>query len=209
MTRLVIFIEGGNNDEYRDFRYSFKNLLAKIIPESRQYHLEIKMQLDRGRVVRDFCKEFKASAHLPNYHILMLLDGEEKRAENTTPLTHIKQHNLGWELDTIPEHSVFIMQICIESWFVADSALFTNNCPPENSAKIFELLKTHYPTDQHGKTKITEILNQACNHANMGEYHKIKHALQFIRNLNPEHAKINSPSFSEFYNGMNNIASRS
>ena len=208
MRRLVIFIEGGNKDEYRDFRYSFKNLLAKIIPESRQYQIEIKIQLDRGRVVRDFCKEFKDSAHLPNYHILMLLDGEEKRAENKTPLAHIKQHNPGWDLDNIPEHYVFIMQICIESWFAADNTLFTEKCSPEISDKITEFLEPHYPTDQHGKAKITEILNQACNHANMGKYHKISHAIQFIRNLNPEHAKINSPSFSEFYNGLNNLVSR-
>ncbi|MDI9408883.1 MAG: DUF4276 family protein [Candidatus Pacebacteria bacterium] len=185
--RVIIFIEGGNRAESRNFSDAFKLLFKKINPSLQ--NIDIRIQRDRGRVVRDFTKEYNKQGHRDDCRILMLIDGEKPRSPNSTAHSHIKETDKNLKMDHIPEDAVYIMQICMESWLISDS----NQFPEVDFAGHSDLL---------GKAKVDELINQASKLKYNLEYHKIDHGIKFIANLDPQVAKQKSHSFNEFYHGL-------
>ena len=188
MVREVrLYIEGGGSEEAtkRPFREGLRHFFRDFDGEARQKRIPFELIPCGSQSAT--CRNFgRALADHPEAFNLLLIDAECPVSVDKT--THVR-NNAGQSWAGVGEDHFHLMVQVMEAWFLADPEGLTsyygqefnaNALPPSNDIEVVE------------KAKVLKALEQATAHTQKGKYHKIRHASELLKLIQP--LKVRSAS---------------
>lgn len=107
-----------------------------------------------------------------------------------------------WDLTSVPEASVHLMVQVMETWIVAD---------PEALVRYYgqgfrgSKLPKGTNLEKEPKARILHALKEATRHTGKGVYHKISHAAQLLRLVDPAKARSRCDHCERLFNELHRI----
>lgn len=210
MTILHIILEGGGNYKAnkRHLRIAFDRLVYKICAPKRPGSVKIEIHPAGGQheAISHFFKKHIENRNSPQIKTILLVDAEEPRKDDR-PTKHLEIVHAARKIEFSTEHesNVYLMQITMEAWLLADhQALELYYCP-----ETLKLIQSKCPegtiTDQFRKTQLFDILQEANSYKHGRNYDKIKDGHEILQRMNPVTASKNSNSFRDFSNGIKHL----
>ena len=197
--KTTIYIEGGGDTKqlHGALRQGFKSLfesagfggkLPKVVASG-----------SRNEAFADFKIAFNKKK--TDEVILLLVDSEDV-VETSLKWTHLKNRD-GWEKpQASTEDNVFLMVVCMESWFLADKAglktffgskFGTTKLPKNSDLEIIN------------KTELYDGLKKATEITTKGKYGKGQHSFKILTCLNGNKVANHGKYSKEFFEYLESV----
>lgn len=131
---------------------------------------------------------------------ILLVDAETV-VTVTDPRVHLRSED-GWDLVSASGASVHLMVQIMETWIVAD---------PEALARYYgqgfrrAKLPKRTNLEKEPKARILDALKEATRHTGKGAYHKISHAAQLLRRMDPARVRSRCDHCERPFNELHRI----
>jgi len=181
---VIIYVEGGAPGQTKAAcRQAFRLFLEKVI---RPGSFKVIASGDRASTFQDFRAALKKH---PNDFVILLVDSEE--AVVGSCWQHLRTRvGDGWHKpDAATEDQAHLMVRVMESWFLADrSALLayygqgflSNSLPGQTNVELIS------------KQDVFSNLEHASRPTKKGEYHKTRHGLDLLQEIDPNRVRTAS-----------------
>ena len=170
--KVVLFVEGTNDDTNGDLRQGFENLLKK--------ELAGKMPIIKlGNGINQTINKFSNTEGVK--FLLIDLDGV-----SSTRIERLKMYNL-------PESKTFFMIQAMEAWFLSQPDVLSNyykldlKIPKKHASEI---------------SKPDVELQRLTRGTTKKEYHKVRHAVELLSKLDVERLKKDFPDFKNLIDAL-------
>jgi len=185
---IRIYVEGGGDkkDTKSRVRQGFSGFLKDLVALAREKRIRWSIIAcgPRNSTFDDFQTALRT--HLQAFNVL-LVDSES--SVNAGPRQHLQDRD-GWDLSNVVDEQCHLMVQVVEAWFVADlSALerfygenFNSNPIPKNPN-----------VEQIDKNTLHSSLKAATWKTKKGEYHKIKHGPELLKQLDVSKVRNAAP----------------
>ena len=118
-----------------------------------------------------------------------------------SPRAHLRVSD-GWDLTGIPEDAVHLMAQVMETWIVADPKALAAYYGRGFSERK---LPARTNLEEEPKARILHALKEATRHTAKGAYHKINHAAQLLRRMDPAKVRSRCDHCERFFNELHRI----
>lgn len=199
MTRLLLFVEGGNSDEAARLRESWRLFFGEIdgLCRQRQVGFEVKPggSIDRTfEIFRRECQKYD-----PKKRCLLLVDADGAIPAEACPKVFLSKGHPAWELPSDKGPEVYHCMVqTFEAWLLADQAAALNHfgCNPG-------LLPDERSVDGLSKKKLGEILDAACRHRkDAPKYHKLRDGAALLKKIDPAKVQAHSPHCRRLFENL-------
>lgn len=188
MTGIAIYMEGGGDrsGSRAALRLGMNRFLGtlKKAARAKQIHWKLIACGSRDDAFRGFRNAIKTDPGALN---LLLVDAE--RGVTGTPKAHLRARD-GWDLSFATEPTVHLMVQTMETWIVAD---------PEALRAYYgrDFAKNKLPRrvklEDESKKQVSAALQEATRLTQKREYHKIWHASELLRRIDPAKVRARCP----------------
>ena len=184
MSRMTIYMEGGRDSpgQKRKLRVGMDTFLARLKNQARTRRWGWKLVPCGGR--QSAYETFiNARNHAADGETIVLLVDSEEAVTTATPAQHLRTRpGDRWELADVSDDHIHLMVQTMETWIVADpdtledyyGQYFNRNALPRAD-----------DMESVGKAAIANGLMQATRRTTKGEYHKISHASELLKRIDP------------------------
>ena len=200
MRGVAIYMEGGSDsrDTKTALRQGMEAFLITIKEAVREKSWRWKLVCcgSRDETFRKFRKAFQVGEYAIT---VLLVDAEapvEGPVEDRSVRDHLRSRD-GWDFDFVSAADVIHLMIqTIETWIVADQQALAKYYG--QGFRGNELPKT-INLETVAKTKISGALNRSIRHTQKGLYHKIRHASDLLKKIDPQHVASRCPSCARLF----------
>ena len=126
---------------------------------------------------------------------VLLVDAESPVANLHAPRAHLSQRD-GWTLADIGEESVHLMIQVMETWMVTDAGKLAEYY---GQGFVGHAIPQAQDLEGVGKEQIYDALKRATARTQKGEYHKIRHAADLLKIINPAIVRQRCPSCDRIF----------
>lgn len=184
MSGLAIYMEGGGTgrDTKDALRRGMDAFLGELKDAARRKSWRWKRVCCGGRD-----EAFRAFRQARNNgdgtNVVLLVDAESP--VNSSPSAHLSERD-GWDLKRADDDVLHLMTQTMETWIVAD---------PDNMAAYCKrgfdrnALPNADDLEAVAKSDISGALEKATRRTQKRKYHKIRHASELLKSINPEKAR--------------------
>ena len=123
----------------------------------------------------------------------LLVDSE--RPAQSKARSHL-QEGEGWNLSFATDGEIHLMVETMESWIIADTAALANFY---GSGFLPGALPDAENLESVGKTEIAKGFDNATRNSSMKKYHKIQHASELLKLIDPAPVQSRCPSARRFF----------
>lgn len=183
MTGIAIYLEGGGDKSgtKKKLRLGMSEFLSEIKKSCRDKRWSFKLVACGSRDVA--YKNFSNFNEFEKYHVAVLLVDSEEKVEVNHPHKHLAQHDL-WSFSENNKNNVHLMVHTMETWIVSDQ-----NAMQEYYGSQFNPINLPAELEEVSKSDIYNWLDKATSKTQKGRYHKIKHASDLLKLINPEEVR--------------------
>lgn len=178
---VSIYMEGGgqSKDSKAAMRQGMDMFLTEIkdVCRKKNWHWKLVCCGPRNEAYKRFQHEFLNG----DTEIVVLLVDSETRADALTPSDHLSARD-GWDFQGVDDDKLHLMVQTMETWVVADP-----NTLKEYYGNGFQknILPSHQNLEEVSKKDIEQVLDQATQRTQKGQYHKIRHASDLLQRMDP------------------------
>lgn len=185
---MRIFVEGGGEgQDRRFFRQGFAEFLAELANAAREKRIRWGVIASGSEALRDFqisCRKYPAAFNV------LLVDAESAVARS--PVEHLRTVRYPKsDTSALTEANCHLMVQLMEAWFLADhDALagyygngFSRNALPANAN-----------VEKVSKGDVEDGLKAATQNTSKGRYHKMRHAPELLRRIDPGKVRGAAPN---------------
>ncbi len=199
MRGVAIYMEGGGkgSETKRALRLGMTEFLQSIKEAARAKELRWKLVCcgPRDEAFRGFRNAVSNGGNVVN---VLLVDAEE--AVNEPPRDHLRGRDQ-WDLSFASEDAVHLMVQAMEAWIVADSEALAGYYGQGFRAR--RLPKANLETVL--KTTVERSLTEATQHTQKGPYHKIRHASDLLKRIDPDKSRGRCPHCERLFERLDRI----
>ena len=180
MSGVAIYMEGGGTgrDTKNALRQGMDAFLSSLKDAAREKSWHWKLVCCGGR--DEAFRAFRKADRTGNYKIVVLLVDAEGPIKGL-PDAHLNVRD-EWDLKEVENDLVHLMVQTIETWIVADAN--TLDSYYENDFKR-NLLPATLDLETVAKADVARALFRATEKTKKGEYHKIRHASDLLKRMDP------------------------
>lgn len=198
MSSITIYLEGGGTgaDTKSALRRGMDAFLDPIKRKARERSWRWNLVACGGRD-QAFRRFRDAVAARPDDTIVLLVDAETGIG-NSTPHEHL--HTLDhWNLAFAANETVHLMVQIMETWIIADTDALAGYYGPHFRANA---LPAAGQLETVTKDNIIGGLAQATHRTQKGVYHKIRHASELLKRIDPQKVRQRCPACDRFFNTL-------
>jgi hypothetical protein len=135
--------------------------------------------------------------------VVMLLVDAEDPVRTDSPIHHLSARD-GWNLEGVDGHVVHLMVQTMEAWIVADGDELSRYYGQRFRRNA---LPNRQNLEDEGKRDIERALYEATRRTQKGEYHKIRHASEILRSVDPLRVVQRCPAFARLFRTLGHTIS--
>ena len=181
MNSIAIFMEGGGrgNGSRAKIRAGMNAFLRELkkTAQAKSWSLNLLCRGSRNAAFRDF-----EIARRRGGHTLVVLLVDSEGPVSTSPREHLSAKD-GWNMRDSNDVAIHLMTQTMETWILADSEAlagyygqkFARNALPRSD-----------DLERVSKADVERALKQATQKTQKGVYHKIKHAGDLLKRIDPK-----------------------
>jgi len=183
VTGIAIYLEGGGvgANTKSALRRGMSEFLGEIRDNCRDNRWFFKLVAcgDRNEAYRGFYNfnEFE------KYHVVVLLVDSEEKVKAGYPHQHLTQRD-GWQFLENNKNNVHLMVQTMETWIVCDQ-----NAMKKFYGNNYRPIILPAELEDTSKPDISNWLDNATSKTQKGRYHKIKHASELMKQINPDEVR--------------------
>ncbi len=189
---------GGEKRDSRHARHVLREGMNEFLHEIRE---AARTKAVRWKLVpsgsRDaaFAAFQQACSQYDNTVVVLLVDSESP--VHTSPRNHLVTRETKWDLAGISEEVVHLMIQSMETWIVAD---------PDNLSQYYDqhfqrnALPSPHNLEGRSKVDISNSLKRATQRTSKGAYHKIRHASDLLKRIDPQLVRERCSSCNRLFN---------
>ena len=146
-------------------------------------------------------KRFRAALNQTRESVANILLVDAEAGVTTNARVHLENQE-SWDLSAARDDAVHLMVQTMETWIVAD---------PEALARYygqgfkFDRLSHWTDLELEPKTQIENRLRAATRRTTKGRYHKIKHASELLRRIDPARVRARCPHCKRFFEDLDRV----
>ena len=194
MTSIAIYIEGGGQSHSGRAmpRQGLEAFLARVKQEAidRSWHWRLICWGGRDETFR----RFRSAIWNKEADVVMLVVDAEGPLNNA-PLDHLQQRD-GWDLGFANEDMIHLMVQTMETWIVADPDALTDYY---GQGFRQSALPKNVDIEFVPKSDVERALNNATRTTQKGEYHKIRHASDLLKRIDPDRVRDRCPACARLF----------
>ncbi len=197
---IRIYVEGGgdNNLNRSKLREGFNTFLNDLIVLARDTEgVEwggVRACGSRGDAYEDFRIAVQTN---PDAFNVLLVDSETPVEDLASPWKHLKKASGKWNCPAgVSDEQCFLMVQCMETWLIADHAALRRFY-----GKGFQeaALPRNPKVEEVPKKSVEAALKKATAATTAGEYHKTKHGLNLLKELDTPTVRKAAPSCDRLF----------
>ena len=125
--------------------------------------------------------------------VMLVVDAESPL--NNAPIDHLRRQD-GWDLSFVNASMIHLMVQTMETWLVAD---------PDALAAYYgqgfrrSALPTHVDIESVPKSDVERAVNNATRDTQKGDYHKIRHASELLKRVDPDRVQDRCPACAKLF----------
>ena len=182
MTGIAIIIEGGGEGQSRKrLRLGMTEFLGEIRDNCRKKDWYFNLAAYGSR--NDAYKGFVHFNNFEKFHIVVLLVDSEEEVEAEHPHQHLTQRD-GWQFLENNKNNVHLMVQTMETWIVSDQ-----DAMKKYYGNRYKTINLPVELEETSKPDISNWLDNATSKTQKGRYHKIKHASELLKKINPDEVR--------------------
>lgn len=205
MSAVTIYMEGGGSGPegkaaLRQGMDSFLNRL-KEAAAARSWRWNLVPCGGRG----DAFNAFRQAAQENVEGIAVLLVDSEGPVPSDKPFREYLEENDRWDLSFASEDEIHLMIQIMETWIIADKKALANYC-----GEGFRKDELPNAQDMEGvsRSEVGRALEAAIGGSSRGRYHKIKHASDLLRQMNPDTVQDRCPACRRLFETLAEVIER-
>ena len=184
MNSIAIFMEGGGQGRGSQaiLRRGMDAFLRELKETARakSWRLNLSCSGSRNAAFERF-----ENARRRGGHTLILLLVDSEGPVNASPREHLSAKD-SWDMGDSNDDAIHLMAQTMETWILADSETLANYYG-QNFARN-EIPKSD-DLERVSKEDVEQALKQATRKTQKGAYHKIKHASELLKLIDPKKAR--------------------
>ena len=147
----------------------------------------------------DAFNEFRQAAQEGEEGITVLLVDSEGPVPSDKPFRKYLEENDRWDLSFASEDKIHLMIQIMETWIIADKQALANYYG-EGFRK--DELPDAQDMESVSRSEVGRALEAAVGTSSRGQYHKIKHASDLLRQLNPDTVQDRCPACRRLFDTL-------
>lgn len=183
VTGIVIYLEGGGDKSgtKQKLRLGMSDFLSEIRDSCKDNRWYFKLVACGSR--NDAYKKFNNFNEFKKYRVAVLLVDSEEKVEVKHPHKHLAQND-HWSFSEKNKNNVHLMVQTMEAWIVSDQ-----NAMQKYYGNRFNPINLPAELEEVSKSDISNFLDKATSKTQKGRYHKIKHASDLLKLINPDEVR--------------------
>jgi hypothetical protein len=178
VTEIRIYVEGGGDgkETRARVRQGFSGFLKDLVALARERRIRWSITAcgSRNSTLDDFLTALQTH---PEAFSVLLVDSEGPVSAG--PRQHLKDRD-GWDLSKIPDEQCHMMVQVMEAWLIADIAALKRYYGHRFNSKSAPGTRD---VEQVDKKKVYSFLKAATRKTTKGEYHKIHHGPELLKQV--------------------------
>lgn len=197
MSSIAIYMEGGGDgrDTKAALRLGMDSFLTGIKQAAREKSLRWKLVCcgSRYEAFRSFRSSFSNGEHAIT---ILLVDAEG--LVNRPVRDHLRWRD-GWDVAFASDDMVHLMIQTMETWIIADPDALTEYYGSKFKRNA---LPGALELEKVAKDDVGDAFNKATRPTRKGAYHKIRHASDLLKRINPREVKQRCPGCARLFRTM-------
>ena len=149
----------------------------------------------------DAYRGFKNEYQNTDTTIVVLLVDAEGPVTSDSPTNHLAAKD-GWDLEKVEDDSVHLMVQAMETWLVADRDALAKYYGQDIRRNA---LPNRQNLEEESKVDIANALEEATHRTQKGRYHKIRHASDLLKSINPQTIRDRCPSCARMFDTLGHL----
>lgn len=208
MTGVTIYMEGGGDyqDGKAQLRQGMDAFLIDLKSKVREKRWKWKMTPCGGR--QNAHDAFQNARNYPrDGEIIILLVDAEAPVTAATRAEHLRMRKGdGWDLTGVHEETIHLMVQTMETWIVADPTALRDYYGQHFKGNF---LPKAIDLETVANITVANALDKATRQAMpKGVYHKIRHASDLLKKIDPSIVQRRCPSCARLFNVLGNTINR-
>ena len=200
MSSITIYLEGGGDGKNTKaaLRLGMDAFLGPIKQLARTKSWHWKLVACRGRQ-QTYDKFRTEVSNDQTEGVFVLLVDAEAAVISNSPRAHLQTRDDSWDLDFATDAMVHLMVQAMETWIVADPDALAAYYGQRFLAKA---LPNTANLESVPRKDISRALKQATRRTQKGEYHKIRHASEILRRIDPQRVGQRCPACARLFSTL-------
>ena len=191
---IAIYVEGGGqgNSGRAMLRQGFDAFLARVKQEAIERSWRWRLICWGGRDAT--FHRFRSAIRDREADVVMLVVDAEGPLNNAV-LEHLQRRD-GWDLGFANEDMIHLMVQTMETWIVADPDALTDHY---GQGFRQSALPKNVDIESVPKSDVERALKSATRTTQKGEYHKIRHASDLLKRIDPDRVRDRCPACTRLF----------